>query len=156
MTTNIKLSQNLHEKMEFAISDYIHSLRECEHDHGIVLRVYGDSSIDYIIGVLFKHSSYKCKESNLFNKIAKEYFVKSEYNELQQFNDAYFKYADDDDDDSNDVENGIPWKYNYNENLYLEESKHIVLIDPAYVFAKLNVNFIKEQLSFVDTMTLLK
>ena len=153
MTSRIKLSKNLHEKMEFAISQYIQTLRENDNDPTNILNLCKHRSIEETIGELFKHSTYKCDESKLFNKIAKEYFVKTEYNELQQFNDAYFKYEDDDDSDD---EFGIQWEYKYDDKLYLRESKYIVLIDPAYVFARLNVDFIKEQLSIVDTMTLLK
>lgn len=151
MTTRIKLSKNLHEKMEFAISQYIQTLRESENDTNNILNIYKNSEIDDIIVGLFKHSAYKCDESTLFNKIANDYFVKTEYNELQQYNDAYFNYYN---QDNYDPVNGPEWKYN--DTIYLKESKYIVLIDPAYVFAKLNVNFIKEQLLIIDTTTLLK
>ena len=151
MTTRIKLSNILQEKMEFAISNYIQTLRESENNPNNILNFCNYNSIDDIISKLFKHSAYKCYESKLFNKIAKDYFVKTEYNELQQYSDAYFHYYDEDNYDPEDVPE---WKYN--ETIYLKESKYMVLIDPAYVFAKLNSNFILEQLTIVDTMTLLK
>lgn len=156
MTHRIKLSKNLQEKMEFSISQYIQTLIECKSDPNNILNLCSHKSIDDIISDLFKHSAYICEESKLFNKIANEYFVKNEYNELQQFNDAYFKYADEDDPDCNDDENGNEWRYTYDDNIYLIESEYIAFIDPAYVFARLNSNFILEQLSFVDTMTVLK
>lgn len=154
MTSNIQLSPNLHEKMELVISQYIKTLRENDSDPNNILHISNQLhlSTDFIIGELFKHSAYKCTETTLFNIIAKEYFVKSEYNELQQFNDAYFQYNDDYCDNENETE--TDWKYN--ENIYLKESEYIVLIDPAYVFARLNVHFIAAQLTIVDNNTLLK
>ena len=156
MATKIKLSQNLHEKMELVISQYIKTLRENDSDPNNILHLckHKSTNTDDIISELFKHSAYPCLESTLFNKIANDYFVKSEYNELQQFNDAYFKYADEDDSDCNDDEDGNEWKYKYNDNIYLVESKNIKLIDPAYVFARLNVDFIAEQLTIVDNNTI--
>jgi RNase H-fold protein (predicted Holliday junction resolvase) len=67
MTTRIKLSKNLHEKMEFAISQYIQTLRESENDTNNILNIYKNSEINDIIVGLFKHSAYKCDESTLFN-----------------------------------------------------------------------------------------
>ena len=144
METNINLSPNLHEKMKLAIIHYIRTIKETENEPNNILNIYKNNPHRNgdIINVLFPVSA--CKTRKLFHKIARDYFVKKDYNELAQYNHAYFMYNDD------------KHQWNFDEKIYWRTSKYLVLIDPAYVFARIHFKFILEEVKLEDNRTILK
>lgn len=144
MSTIINLTPNLHEKMKLAIIHYIRTIKETENEPNNILNIYKNATHRNgdIINVLFPASA--CKTRKLFHKIARDYFVKKDYNELAQYNHAYFMNRDDKPD------------WYFDENIYWRTSKYLVLIDPAYVFARLHSKFIIEELKMEDNCSILK
>ena len=87
---------NLHEKLEFTISQYIGEL----HDIGIIekdkenyeLRAFNHETFEtYIINELFNDSLPKYNKIQIFNQIANNYFNEEEQTELQKYFTNYFK-----------------------------------------------------------------
>ena len=77
---SIHLPSNLHEKMEFTISQYIGELRDLDvikngkeyyPRHWTIVNVTFEN---FIINLLFDDTSPKCNKIKLFNQIADNYF----------------------------------------------------------------------------------
>lgn len=145
---SIHLPTNLHEKMEYIISKYIEEL----HHAGIIEQAKEHHRLNinfefinyelFMIRVLFDNNIIPptYNRVGLFNKIANNYFIKEDKNELQKyFNDYLIQTR---------------WSKKRKEN-WLENSNDFMYMI-AYMFAKTNKKFIMEQIEFIGSNVTLK
>jgi hypothetical protein len=137
---SIYLPTNLHEKMEYAISQYIEELALA----GILEEVsdiiqgarenYESNEITnyylYIINLLFDNSLPKYDKIRIFNKIEKNYFTEEDKNELKQYVDDYL----------------ITLTNNRRRTKWFDDLRYNFIFMVAYMFAKTNKKFIMEQI----------
>lgn len=145
---SIHLPINLHEKMEYVISQYIGEL----HHAGIIEQAKEHHRLNinfefinyelFMIRVLFDNNIIPptYNRVGLFNQIANNYFIKEDKNELQKyFNDYLIQTR---------------WSKKRKEN-WLESSNDFMYMI-AYMFAKTNKKFIMEQIEFIGSNVALK
>ena len=138
---SIHLSINLHEKMEYVISQYIGELhkagiiekgKEC---HKLNINFEFMNYEIFMIRLLFDNNIIPPTYNRLrtFNQIANNYFIKEDKNELQKyFNDYLIQTR---------------WSKKRKENLLENSNDFMYMI--AYMFAKTNKKFIMEQIEFI-------
>jgi hypothetical protein len=137
--TAIHLSTNLHEKMEYILAQYIGEL----HDTGIIEKSKEHYEIHrfnlnydlYIINSLFDDTSPRYNKVMIFNQIAKNYFDEEDKNELKKY--------------YNDYSTNIRWSQR-RRNKWLQY-KNIYMYMIGYLFAKINKEFIMEQIESVTS-----
>ena len=142
---SIHLPTNLHEKMEYVISQFIGEL----HAAGIIEKVKEYYQLNtfnikydmFIIRSIFDHNTLPLyNKVKLFNQIANNYFIKEDKNELKQY--------------YNDYSTHVRWSKRRIEQ-YLD-NKHEFIYMIAYMFAKTNKKFIMEQIECVSSNVILK
>lgn len=142
---SIHLPSNLHEKMEFTISQYIGELHELDvikdgkeyyHTHP-VLNVTFEL---YIINLLFDDTTPIYNKLMLFNQIADNYFNEEDKNELRKYYTDYFTT--------------IRWSKKRRDKWL--EAKDQFMFMLAYLFSKTNKPFIMEQIEYVSSSVILK
>ena len=146
---SIHLPTNLHEKMEYTISQYIGEL----HEAGIIekgkeyyeLNIFNLLNRNYelyelfMIRVLFDSNTLPTYNKVwLFYQIANNNFIEEEKNELQK----YFK----------DYLINIRWSKKRKEKWSKNSNVFMYMI--AYMFAKTNKKFIMEQIECISNVTL--
>ena len=146
---SIHLPTNLHEKMEYTISQYIGEL----HEAGIIekgkeyyeLNIFNLLNRNYelyelfMIRVLFDSNTLPTyNKVRLFYQIANNNFIEEEKNELQK----YFK----------DYLINIRWSKKRKEKWSKNSNDFMYMI--AYMFAKTNKKFIMEQIECISNVTL--
>ena len=146
---SIHLPTNLHEKMEYTISQYIGEL----HEAGIIekgkeyyeLNIFNLLNRNYelyelfMIRVLFDSNTLPTYNKVwLFYQIANNNFIEEEKNELQK----YFK----------DYLINIRWSKKRKEKWSKNSNDFMYMI--AYMFAKTNKKFIMEQIECISNVTL--
>ena len=146
---SIHLPTNLHEKMEYTISQYIGEL----HEEGIIekgkeyyeLNIFNLLNRNYelyelfMIRVLFDSNTLPTyNKVRLFYQIANNHFIEEEKNELQK----YFK----------DYLINIRWSKKRKEKWSENSNDFMYML--AYMFAKTNKKFIMEQIECISNVTL--
>ena len=143
---SIHLPSNLHEKMEFTISQYIGELHDLDvikngkeyyPTHRIVVNVTFEN---FIINLLFDDSSPKYNKIKLFNQIAGNYFNEEDKNELKKYYTDYFTT--------------IRWSKKRRDKWL--EAKDQFMFMLAYLFSQTNKTFIMEQIEYVSSSVCLK
>ena len=136
---------NLHEKLEFTISQYIGEL----HDIGIIekdkenyeLRAFNHETFEtYIINELFNDSLPKYNKIQIFNQIANNYFNEEEQTEIQKYFTNYFKT--------------IRWSKKRRDKWL--ECNHDFLYVLAFMFSKQNKSFVMALIECVTSNVCLK
>jgi len=144
---SIHLPSNLHEKMEFTISQYIGEL----HELGVIkegkelyelLAFHNVTFETFIINVLFDDTTAKYNKIKLFNQIAYNYFNEEDKNELRKYYTDYFTT--------------IRWSKKRRDKWL--EAKDQFMFMLACLFSKTTTNktFIMEQIEFVNSSVILK
>lgn len=143
---SIHLPTNLHEKMEYIISKYIEELNNA----GIIEKGKEGHKLNtnfnfinyelFMIHILFDNNIIPptYNRLRLFNKIANNYFIKEDKNELQKyFNDYLIQ---------------IRWSKKRSE-IWLKNADQFMYM-LAFMFAKTNKKFIMEQIEYISNVTL--
>lgn len=143
---SIHLPSNLHEKMEFTISQYIGEL----HDLDVIKNgkeyyprdwiIVNVTFENFIINLLFDDTSPKYNKIKLFNQIADNYFNEEDKNEMQKYYTDYFTT--------------IRWSKKRRDKWL--ESKDQFMFMLAYLFSQTNKTFIMEQIEYVSSSVILK
>ena len=143
---SIHLPSNLHEKMEFTISQYIGELHDLDvikngkeyyPTHQIVVNVTFEN---FIINLLFDDTSPKYNKIKLFNQIADNYFNEEDKNEMRKYYTDYFTT--------------IRWSKKRRDKWL--EAKDQFMFMLAYLFSQTNKTFIMEQIEYVSSSVCLK
>ena len=145
---SIHLPSNLHEKMEFTISQYIGELHDLDvikegkeyyPIHRIIVNVTFEN---FIINLLFDDTSPKYNKIKLFNQIAVNYFNEEDKNEVEKYYTDY-----------------VTTKTNHCSKKRRDkwlESKDQFMFMLAYLFSKTNKTFIMEQIEYISSSVILK
>ena len=136
---SIQFSEKLQEKMEFTISQYIGEL----HEAGIIEKIKEYYEIHrfnlkydvYIIHALFDDTSPRYNKVMMFNRAANDYFIEEDKNELKKY--------------YNDYCTNIRWSQR-RRNKWLQY-KNIYMYMIGHLFAKINKEFIMEQIESVTS-----
>ena len=150
---SIHLPTNLHEKMEYTISQYIGEL----HDAGIIekgkeyyeLNILNRNILNtnyelyelFMIRVLFDSNTLPTyNRIRLFYQIVNNYFIEEDKNELQKYYNDYLI--------------NIRWSKKRKQKWLENRNDFMYML--AYMFAKTNKKFIMEQIEFIDRNVTLK
>ena len=150
---SIHLPTNLHEKMEYTISQYIGEL----HDAGIIekgkecyeLNILNRNILNtnyelyelFMIRVLFDSNTLPTyNRVRLFYQIVNNYFIEEDKNELQKYYNDYLI--------------NIRWSKKRKQKWLENRNDFMYML--AYMFAKTNKKFIMEQIEFIDRNVTLK
>ena len=150
---SIHLPTNLHEKMEYTISQYIGEL----HDEGIIekgkeyyeLNILNRNILNtnyelyelFMIRVLFDSNTLPTyNRIRLFYQIVNNYFIEEDKNELQKYYNDYLI--------------NIRWSKKRKQKWLENRNDFMYML--AYMFAKTNKKFIMEQIEFIDRNVTLK
>jgi hydrogenase maturation factor HypF (carbamoyltransferase family) len=144
---SIHLPTNLHEKMEFTISQYIGELHdlgvieEAKEEYQLPLLRFLNKTFDlYLIDVLFDDTRPKYNKTKLFNQISNNYFNEEDKNELKKYYIDYFT--------------NIRWNKKRRDKWL--EHKHSYIIMLAHMFSKTSTNqkFVMDQIECVSNVIL--
>ena len=148
---SIHLPTNLHEKMEYIISQYIGEL----HEAGIIEKGKEHHKLNrnfefinyelFMIRVLFDNNIIPptYNRVRLFNQIANNYFIKEDKNELKKYHDDYVSKMN-----------------NRRRQNWIRQSRNFTIYEliftVAYIFARTNKQIIMEKIECVDKNVILK